>query len=379
MSVTRRRHFLRAGAAAALAASAAAPAGAALNYQRPPAWDALVRAANQEGAIVLYIPEGDEYEAALVTRFQRAFPAIKVQSAINSGAGQSRLIVERSAGRYIPDIWVQGSTTALLHLKPIGALATLDPLIMLPEVLDRSAWLQNQLWWNDAQKPLTNISFAGLMLPPAFVNTSIVKLSEFKSYWDLADPKWRGKIAVTDIRTIGPGSVPASFVYRHPKLGQPWFERFFGTLDVTLSRSQRQLVDWCVQGQYPIIAFTSATEAYTAMQQGLPIAQLPLEQLKEGGAVGPNTGSISVIKPAPHPNAAKLFLNWLLSREGQLAWQEETKQASLRVDTPKDGLYLAPRTHTGITYANGGAQEYGEAAAALNDVITAILKKAGKA
>ena len=156
-----------------------------------------------------------------MTRFQRAFPAIKVQSAINSGAGQSRLIVERSAGRYIPDIWVQGSTTALLHLKPIGALATLDPLIILPEVLDRSAWLQNELWWNDAQKPLTNLSFAGLMLPPAFVNTSIVKLSEFKSYWDLADPKWRGKIAATDIRTIGPGSLPASYVYRHPKLGQP--------------------------------------------------------------------------------------------------------------------------------------------------------------
>jgi hypothetical protein len=111
MSVTRRRDFLRAGAAAALAASTAAPASAALNYQKPPSWDALVRAANQEGAIVLYIPEGDEYEAALVTRFQRAFPAIKVQSAINSGAGQSRLIVERSAGRYIPDIWVQGSTT----------------------------------------------------------------------------------------------------------------------------------------------------------------------------------------------------------------------------------------------------------------------------
>ncbi len=379
MTVTRRRDFLRAGAAAALAASAAAPASAAISYQKPPAWDALVRAATAEGALVLYIPEGDEYEAALVTRFQRAFPAIKVTSAINSGAGISRIIVERSAGRYIPDIWVQGSTIALLRLKPVGALATLDPLIILPEVLDRSAWLQNQLWWNDAQKPLTNISFAGLMLPPAFVNTSIVKLSEFKSYWDLADPKWRGKIAVTDIRTIGPGSVPASFVYRHPKLGQPWFERFFGTLDVTLSRSQRQMVDWCVQGQYPIIAFTSATEAYTAMQQGLPIEQIALEQLREGGAVGPNTGSISVVKPAPHPNAAKLYLNWLLSREGQLAWQEETKQCSLRLDTPKDGLYLAPRMHAGITYANGGAQEYGEAAAALNDVITGILKKAGKA
>jgi len=250
---------------------------------------------------------------------------------------------------------------------------------VLPEILDRSAWAQNMLWWNDAQRPYTNISFAGLLLPPAYVNTTLVKPSEFRSYWDLADPKWRGKIASTDVRTIGPGSVPASFIYRSPKLGLPWFERFFGTLDVVLSRSQRQLVDWCVQGQYPIVAFVSITEASTAMNQGLPIVQIGLEQLKEGGALGPNTGSVSVIKPTPHPNAAKLYVNWLLSRDGQLAWEQETKQASLRLDTPKDGLYLAYKRNAGITYANGGAEEYGLAAAALNGAITGILKKAGRA
>jgi hypothetical protein len=71
-------------------------------------------------------------------------------------------------------------------------------------------------------------------------------------------------------------------------------------------------------------------------------------------------------------------VNWLLSREGQLAWQEETKQSSLRMDTPKDNLFLAPKKNTGIKYANGGAQEYGQAAAALGDVINGILKKAGR-
>jgi iron(III) transport system substrate-binding protein len=373
-----RRDLLRAGAASAFAAATAAPAFAALNYRKPVGWDDLVRAAHQDGALMIYTPEGDEYEAALVTRFQRAYPGIRVQSATNSGGAQARLFAERSAGRYIPDIWVTGSTIALLRLKPIGALATLDPFIMLPEILDRSAWFQNALWWNDLERPLTNISFAGLVTPAFFVNTSLVKPSEFRSYWDFTDPKWKGKIASTDIRNIGPGSVPASFIYKNAKLGQSWFERFFGTLDVVLSRSQRQLTDWCVQGQYPIAAFISATEVFAATNQGLPIAGVPLDQLKEGGALGPNTGTVSVIKPTPHPNAAKLYVNWLLSREGQLAWQEETKQSSLRMDTPKDGLFLAPKKTAGITYANGGAQQYGVAAAALGDVITGILKKAGR-
>jgi ABC-type Fe3+ transport system substrate-binding protein len=377
MSASNRRDFLRAGAAGALVAAAGAPASAALNYQKPAGWDQLVRAANQEGALVMYLPEGDEYEAALVTRFQRAYPGIHVTSTTNSGAAQSRILIERSAGRNIADVWVTGSTFALLRLKTIDALAPLQPLIVLPEILDRNAWLQNMLWWNDAARPLTNISFAGLLSPAAYVNTSLVKVADFKSYWDLANPKWRGKIASTDIRSVGPGSTPASYIYKNPKLGLPWFERFFGTLDVVLSRNQRQLVDWCVQGQYPIAAFISPTAALTAINQGLPIAQIPLEQLREGGALGPNTAALSVLKPTPHPNATKLFVNWLLSRDGQLAWEEETKQASLRSDTPRDGLYLAPKR--GFSYTNGGAEEYGVASAALNDVINGILKKAGRA
>jgi iron(III) transport system substrate-binding protein len=373
-----RRNFLRASAAGALTAAVAAPASAALNYAKPKEWDALVRAATQEGQLVIYTPEGDQYEAALVARFQRAYPAIHVSSATNSGGGQARLFAERAAGRYIPDIWVTGSTIALLNLKPVGALAPLEPLLVLPEILDRSAWFQNMLWWNDAAPPRTNVSFAGLVTPAFFVNTSLVKAADFKSYWDFADPKWRGKIASTDLRNIGPGSTPASYIYKEKRLGQPWFDRFFGKLDVVLSRSQRQIVDWCAQGQYPIAAFASATEVQNAANAGLPIAGIPLSQLREGGALGPNTGTISVIKPTPHPNAAKLYVNWLLSREGQLAWQEETKQASLRMDVIKNDLYLAPLKTAGITYANGGAQEYGEAAAALKDVINDILKKNGR-
>ena len=87
--------------------------------------------------------------------------------------------------------------------------------------------------------------------------------------------------------------------------------------------------------------------------------------------------SISVIKPAPHPNAAKLFLNWLLSREGQIAWQEETKYASLRMDVPKTNLVLAPRP--GKDYVNAGAEQYGSLLSGIGSMVTDILAKSGKA
>lgn len=319
--------------------------------------------------------------AALVTRFQQAFPGIRTGGTFAIGPQQqSRVQAERSGGRYIPDIWINGSTVALRGLKTVGALAPLEPLIVLPEIRDRHAWLQNKLWWNDAKAPLMNISFEGFMYPPAYVNTTLVKPSDFKSYWDLADPKWKGKVCATDIRSPGPGGVPARFIYKHPALGQPWFERFFGTLDVALGREQRQLVDWVSEGRYPIAVFVDTDEAHGAILQGLPIAPIQVTQLKEGGPVAPGGGTLSVMNPAPHPNAAKLYVNWLLSREGQIAWQEETATPSLRMDIPKKDVYLAPELKPGLVYTNGGSEEYSLLTGAIfNDMISTILKKAGRA
>jgi len=356
-----RSAFVRtsATAAGAFAICSRQPAGAATAAAKPAGWDKLVAAANAEGGLTIYGPPASENYTALVTRFERVYPGIKV--AFTAGYNvTSRIMAERAAGRYIPDVYVLGSSGPLRTLKPAGALVPLESLIVLPEILDKSAWFQNELWWTDAQKPYTNTAFCGVMIPPAYYNTNLAKASDFRSYWDLTDEKWRGKIVSNDIRIIGPGGVPARFIYKHPGLGPRWFYRFFNGLDVALSTNQRQLVDWLAQGRYAISAFIDEDVAQTAIVQGLPIAPVSIEHLKEGGAVAPGPGSLSVLNHAPHPNAAKLYVNWLLSRDGQIAWQEETKTASLRIDIPKNipGLYLQPVAKKGVTYPNGGAEDY---------------------
>lgn len=355
--------FVRTSAVAlgTLAASAWEPGFAAPASVKPAGWDALVAAANAEGALTIYGSTTEEIYAALVTRFQRAFPRIKVDGAFSFPAAQvSRIFAERSGGRYIPDVYVNGSTSALRALKPAGALVPLEPLIVLPEILEKSAWFQNELWWTDAQRPYTNTAFSGVMIPPAYYNTTMAKASDFTSYWDLTNPKWRGKVVSNDIRINGPGGVPARFIYKHAGLGPRWFDSFFNGLDVPLATDQRQLVDWLAQGRYAISAFIAEDTAQAAIVQGLPIAEISIRGLKEGGAVAPGPGALSVMNPTPHPNAAKLYVNWLLSREGQIAWQEETKTASLRIDIPKNipGLYDQPMPKKGVVYPNGGAEDY---------------------
>jgi len=378
-SNTRRREFLLGAAAAGAALTIGEPAAAAVNYHRPPDWDRLVAAAKAEGSLVLYGPSGDTWYAALVTRFQKAFPEIKVESTMGVGAALlTRLNAERNAGRYIADVWINGSTVALLGLKPGGGMKPLEPQLILPEVLDKRAWLENTLWWNDGKPPNCNLSFAAILYPVAYFNTNLAKASQFRSYWDIADLKFKGKVCSNDIRIIGAGGVPASYMYKVPSVGEAWFKRFFGELDVVMGRDQRQLIDGLSQGRYAIAGFVSAEEAATAMNLGLPIAPVPINSLKEGCAIGPGGGAISLIDRAPHPNAAKLYLNWLLSRDGQAAFQEETKYASLRTDIPKPKDLILP-PEPGKAYVNAGAEKYGSTLAGIGAMVTEILAKSGKA
>lgn len=373
-----RRTFLGSAATTALWLPAASAAAA---LEPPAGWNKLVDAARRDGKLVIYGPSGNALYAALVTRFQKVYPDIQVDGTFGlPGDLQTRVLAERSAQRFIPDIWVNGSTAALRALKPVGALEPLKPQIVLPEILDRNRWFQNMLWWNDAAAPYTDISFQGLMYPTMYVNTTMVNPAEFKSYWDFTNPKYRGKIVSNDIRVAGPGGVPARFIYSDSRLGKTWFERFFGTLDVVLSRDQRQMVDWLAQGRYAMAAFISTDEAYEAIKQGLPIAAVPMEQMREGGAIAPGGGALAMMKPAPHPNAAKLYVNWLLSRDGQLAWQEEAQSPSLRTDVPKGGLYLSYPAKSSIRFLNGGLEEYSLITTTIfSEMLAEILKKAGKA
>jgi ABC-type glycerol-3-phosphate transport system substrate-binding protein len=111
----------------------------------------------------------------------------------------------------------------------------------------------------------------------------------------------------------------------------------------------------------------------------LPIAAVPIERLKQGGAIGPGGGALALVEPAPHPNAAKVFVNWLLSREGQASWQHHTNLPSLRIDIPKTGLIEEYVPNPNYTYVNGGAEEYGRISSdVFGDLYTRGMERAGR-
>ena len=114
-------------------------------------------------------------------------------------------------------------------------------------------------------------------------------------------------------------------------------------MDVTISGDSRQMGDWVAAGKFAVSIFgpVSRMDLDVAKEQGLPVDWFRPDQLKEGAYITAGSGGVALMNRAPHPNAAKVAVNWLLSREGQIIYQKifrsgEDGPDSMRIDIPKD-------------------------------------------
>jgi iron(III) transport system substrate-binding protein len=124
-------------------------------------------------------------------------------------------------------------------------------------------------------------------------------------------------------------------------------------MDLVTTRDNRQFADWLATGKFLIAALQSSDRAdlHIAKTQGLSINWFDSRSFKEGAPLSTSSGNMALINRAPHPNAAKLFINWLLSREGQIAYQKiEGHNDSLRIDIPKDDVPSHIRRERGAKY-----------------------------
>jgi ABC-type Fe3+ transport system substrate-binding protein len=131
------------------------------------------------------------------------------------------------------------------------------------------------------------------------------------------------------------------FLYYNPSLGPEYLKKLITAGGLTLVRDERQQTDWIASGKVPIAITAKATEVDEAKKQGLPVDVMdPHAIAKEGVAMEAGGTMIALLNKAPHPNAAKVMLNWFLSREGQIAVQKgeptDPGPNSLREDIPKD-------------------------------------------
>jgi ABC-type Fe3+ transport system substrate-binding protein len=133
------------------------------------------------------------------------------------------------------------------------------------------------------------------------------------------------------------------FFYHSKLLGPEFLKKLLTEMDVTMSADSRQMADWMAAGKFAFTIFSpiSRMDLDVGKEQGLPVDWFQHEQLKEGAYITAGSGGVALMNRAPHPNAAKVAINWLLSREGQMTYQRLFAQGedgpdSMRIDIPKD-------------------------------------------
>jgi len=342
-------------------------------------WEKAVKAAEDEGALVIYMTQA--FEPVFRETFQKKYPKVKVSMVTGRGPELSqRVMSERRAEKFAVDLYISGNISPLTVFHRAKILEPIKPLLLLPEVVDTFGWYEGKHHYDDPENRFIFVFEGTPRSGEITFNTKMVNPSEIKSYWDLLNPKWKGKIVSVDPLLSGPISAAQIFFYKHPDLGAEFIRKFHADTDITILRSNEQLMDWLSAGKY---AFgIGARDVDTAMMQGLPLNQFLPGSLKEGSSVTAYNGTLSYFSRAPHPNAAKVAVNWLLSREGQATWLDSNQKTgglydSLREDISKEKVSERARRVKGAKFLWLNPAWIDELDA-IRDIIKRALASAGK-
>lgn len=311
-------------------------------------WETTLVTARSEGKLVALSTLGANANDAVAKAFKEKFGLNMEFVAGASGEVFARVQKERGAGIYTPDIYMSGGASIIL-LREAGYMDSVKPLIVLPEAKDPRVWFDGDLSFVDKEGFM--LVYQTRAIAPFLVNADMVKPDEIKSYKDLLAPKWKGNIVVYD-PTIG--SVGAAFFQVVWEVMGPQYAAEFGKQDLVATRDGRQQVEWLARGKYPVSGTPFSTIQAQFVKEGAPIkVVLPAE----GTMTSASQGVVGLVNRAPHPNAAKVFINWLLTKEAQTLMSQLTGDPSRRLDVSQDHVDPAVRVPAGSKFASSDTEE----------------------
>jgi ABC-type Fe3+ transport system substrate-binding protein len=313
---------------------------------------AVMASARQEGKIVLSGPTAEVWRKAL-SAFRDDYPEIQVE--YNGGDSRDfwpKLAQERNGGQYLWDVRIGGPDPQVFDARDSGMLDPVRPLLFLPEVVDESKWLGG---WDGFYADLGKQYLPGFLAQvsrTAYLNTSLVSPQDVTTEQDFLDPRWKGKIVLQDPRGGAGLAILTTFLVVH---GEE-FVRSLLRQDLIVSGDNRQIAEWLVRARYPIAVGVRSSDLLTFFQQGLGQDVKPITAMR-AQAFSVGSGGIMLINRAPHPNAAKLFINWLLTQRIQQQVSQAVVDNSRRVDVPPADPNATPDPSKMSTYVQHQTEE----------------------
>jgi iron(III) transport system substrate-binding protein len=307
--------------------------GSVLAGEAQEEWKKIVEAAKKEGKIVAGGPPTailrQKYKETFEKKFGLELELLSAPGPQNAG----RAAAEFKAGVRFFDVLHGGSGT-LEPLMNENMLALFSEYMILEEVKDPRQWWGGHLWEDNVKTNRFIYSFTADFSAPPFYNAELLKPTDIASYDDLLNPKWKGKIGFFEPRIPSAGQGLWGFLM---KIKGKEFLQKLAEQSLFISRDGKQLADGLAKGTLVIGLGLSQRFVDPFINAGLPIK--PLMSIKEGLGGSNGFGTVAVMKNAPHPNAAKVYINWLLGKEGQDLYSRALTQGTRRLDV--DTKWLA--------------------------------------
>lgn len=307
-----------------------APSGKAAWEQK---WDTLLAEAKKEGELLVYTNANAEAKKYVAEGFTAKYGISLDYLSLSSGSElYARASNERKAGINLADVYIAGSSSLVGGLKSEGLITSLDPLLVLPEVLDPAAWIGKGLPFSDKEK----MAFALINSPwgPYVYNTDQIKKGEITSYLDALKPQYKGKIVMYDPSISGAGNSLITHLSRYvldKEKALDFLRRLIREQDVVMTRDARLQIEWVAFGKYALGLGPGTRDTSRIMGLGAPLG---VAWPKEGVYTTSGGGTLGVSKYAPHPKAAAVFVNYLLTKDGLTRFSKGFGQNGTRVDIP---------------------------------------------
>ena len=311
-----------------------APVAFAASPQPTSDWNNIVAKAKEEGKIVMSTSNTPPVRQAVAKGFKDAY-GIDIEF-IGGGKGSelgAKLLQERQAGMYVQDIFIGGTTTILTALKPTGAIDPLEPVLMHPDVTDKKLWMGGDYLWADRDRKVIVMVLMPNSGQSCIINTTMVKPGELRVFDDFLNPKWRGQIVMNDPTVQGPGQRFVGVTAVKVKSWEYMME--LAKQKPVINRDQRLQVEWVARGKHAIGLGMEPNLITEFINAGTPILEILAED-DIAASAGPN--DLALINRAAHPNAARVFINWILGKDGQTILSKAGGLASVKTNVTTDHL-----------------------------------------
>lgn len=264
-------------------------------------WANVIAAAKKEGSVVVYNAGlGVPLYEAIARDFEKEY-GIRVDSIIGRGSEiTERIRAEQGAGRFIGDLQLHAESVIVQQ-------QTQAPFVQDLPALPNAGKLREPFAVTRVSIPIYTQAYG------IFINTNLVKPEdEPRSWTDLLDPRWKGKILSDDLRPIGAGNGLFTTLYK--TYGASYHEKLAAQA-LTFSRDPAADARRVARGEFPI---------YIPQVYGLvsTFSGLPVKALVPADGTPYSAMDFALMSKAPHPNAARLMINYFLEAKAQLVYAE---------------------------------------------------------